>query len=238
MSSRYPIAVLGLAAFTLAGPRPATAQESSGPTAALAQPVVRPTISIVAFDTNRTGWVPPPHFGETVADLLTNRLVDSGAFRVFDRSLLPFADQTGRRTSFDEIRELAQHAGVDYVVLGAVTTFSNEKSHKRGGLLGIPFLGGMSKNKQESAIGLTIRVVDIRTGEIVTTTTVSGVGSRDSRTLAGGALIKGLPVGGAFSSGGAGALDRLVASALVGAVGDAAAALTKAAARGFGGQAR
>lgn len=199
---------------------------------ARAQQPPRPSISISTFDTNRTGWVPPPHFGETVADLLAARLVETGAFRVFDRALLPAAGQPGPQVTFEVVRDVAAHAGVDYVVLGAVTTFGNEKSHKRGAVLGIPFLGGGAKNKQESTIGLTIRVIDVRTGEIVATTVVDGTASMESRTIAGGALIKGLPVGGGFSSGGSGALDRLVATALVGAIDQAAAALAKAAVGG------
>lgn len=175
--------------------------------------------------------MPPPHFGETVADPLASRLVETGAFRVFDRLVLPGGGQPGRSASFEAIRELAQQAGVDYVVLGAVTTFGNEKSHRRGGVLGIPFLGGGGRNKQESTIGLTIRVIDVRTAEIVTTTIAEGAASKENRTVLGGALIKGLPVGGGISSGGSGALDRLVASALEDAIDQASAALAKAAAR-------
>jgi len=191
----------------------------------------RPTICIVAFDTDRTGWVPPPHFGETVADLLASRLVDLGAFRVFDRSLLPGPGQPGVRASFEAIRELARQSGVDFVVLGAVTRFSNEKNHKRGGLLGIPFLGGMSKNTQASALGLSLRVVNVRTGEIVTATIAEGAASKGSRTILAGGIVKGLPVGGGFSSGSTGSLDRLVADALAGAIEHAATTLTNAAAK-------
>jgi curli biogenesis system outer membrane secretion channel CsgG len=196
----------------------------------MSQPVARPAIVIAPFDTDRTGWMPPPHFGETVADLLASRLVDLGAFRIFDRGVLPEPDQ-GRRAAFDAVRELARQSGVDYVVLGAVTRFGNEKKNTRGGLLGIPFLGGGGKSSQESSVGLTIRVIDVRTGEIVSTTTSLGAASKSHRTVAGGALVHGLPVGGLFTSSSSGSLDRLVGEALVGAIEDAAASLTKAAAR-------
>jgi curli biogenesis system outer membrane secretion channel CsgG len=186
-------------------------------------------MAIAPFDTDRTGWVPPPRFGETVSDLLANRLVDLGAFRIFDSGLLPESDVRGRRASLDAIRELASQAGVDYVILGAVTRFGNEKNHNRGGLLGIPFLGGAGKNSQESSVGLTLRVVNVRTGEVVTSTMSTGTATKKTRTIAGGALIHGVPVGGLFSSGGTGALDRLVAEALVQAVDNAATALAKAA---------
>jgi curli biogenesis system outer membrane secretion channel CsgG len=209
---------------------------SVAPNARAQQP--RSSITIAAFDTSRTGWVPPPNFGETVSDLLTARLVETGAFRVFDRTLLPPAGPAGRPVALEAIREIAMQSGIDYVVLGAVTTFGNERTHKRGGVLGIPFLGGGSKNKQESTIGLTLRVVDVRTGEIVATTVAAGAATKESRTLAGGALIKGIPIGGVFSSGGSGALDRLVASALVDAVDRVAEALATVAPRMSAGRSR
>jgi curli biogenesis system outer membrane secretion channel CsgG len=174
--------------------------------------------------------MPPPHFGETVADLLASRLVTLGSFRVFDRGVLPEPDQ-GRRLPLDAIREIARQSGVDYVVLGAVTRFGNEKKNTRGGLLGIPFLGGGGKSSQESSVGLTIRVIDVRTGEIVSTTTSLGAASKSHRTVAGGGLVHGLPVGGLITSSSSGSLDRLVGEALVGAIDDAAASLAKAAAR-------
>jgi hypothetical protein len=74
--SRLQIAMLMLAALLVAAP--AGAQDD--------RPVSRPTIAVVAFDTTRTGWMPPPGFGETVADLLTDRLVSGGAFRIIDSS--------------------------------------------------------------------------------------------------------------------------------------------------------
>ena len=223
-----------LAAIIALAPRPAAAQEPPGTqpsvmTAAIG-PIARPTLAIAPFDTDRTGWMPPPHFGETVADLLAARLVDQGGFRVFDRGVLPEFDQ-GRRPPFDAIREIARQSGVDYVVLGAVTRFGNEKKSTRGGLLGIPFLGGGGKSSQESSVGLTVRVIDVRSGEIVSTTTSLGAASKSHRTIAGGGLVHGLPVGGLLTSSSSGSLDRLVGEALVSAIEDAAASLTSAAAR-------
>jgi curli biogenesis system outer membrane secretion channel CsgG len=224
---------LALLTVMLCGTRAAAAQEATAQIpasvpASVPAPTPRPTIAIAAFDTDRTGWVPPPNFGETVADLLASRLVDLGGFRVFDRALLPERGPS-RRVAFDDLRAVAAQSGVDYVVLGAVTRFGNEKKNSRGGLLGIPFLGGGGKSTQESTVGLTLRVVNVRTGEIVTTSTSLGAAGKSTRTIAGGALVRGLPVGGLFSSSGSGSLDRLVSEALLDAVEDAAATLTKAA---------
>ena len=230
MTSRFAVIVLVLV-LTLCAARTAAAQDIPpvAPRPA-AIPRARPTIAIAALETDRTGWVPPPNFGETVADLLANRVVDLGAFRVFDRALLPDRGPNGR-ASFDAVRDAAARAGIDFVVFGAVTRFGNEKKRSRGGLLGIPFLGGGGKSTQESTVGLTLRVVNVRTGEIVSTSTSLGAAGKSHRTIGGGALVHGLPVGGLFSSSSTGSLDRLVAEALVDAVEDAAASLTKAADR-------
>jgi curli biogenesis system outer membrane secretion channel CsgG len=235
MTSRFALITLVLV-LTLCSARSAAAQDAAAQDTTPPSPrpsaiaAVRPTIAIAALDTDRTGWVPPPNFGETVADLLANRVVGLGAFRVFDRALFPDRGPNSR-ASFEAVRDAAAQAGIDYVVLGAVTRFGNEKKTSRGGLLGIPFLGGGGKSTQESTVGLTLRVVHVRTGEIVSTSTSLGAAGKSHRTIGGGALVHGLPVGGLFSSSSSGSLDRLVAEALVDAVEEAAAALTKAAER-------
>jgi curli biogenesis system outer membrane secretion channel CsgG len=229
---RFRLSVVAVLLVTVCAAGAAAAQEAppAGTAASMAPEAVRPTIAIAAFETDRTGWVPPPHFGETVADLLASRLVDLGAFRVFDRAVLPESEPHAR-ASFDAIREFARQAGADFVLLGAVTRFANERKSRRGGLLGIPFIGGGGKSSQESSVGLTIRVVNARTGEIVTTASSTGTASKSSRTVGGGAVVHGLPVGGLFSNTSAGSLDRLVGDALIAAVDDAASALAKAAVR-------
>ena len=89
-----------------------------------------------------------------------------------------------------------------------MTRFGNEKKNTRGGLLGIPFLGGGGKSSQESSDGHAIRVIDVRTGEIVSTTTSIGAASKSHRTIAGGGIVHGLPVGGLITSSSSGSLDR------------------------------
>ena len=231
MKDRHTRAIWLLAVIMGVAARPAAGQDQPDtPPPAVSMPVVRPAIAIAPFETDRTGWMPPPRFGETVADFLAARLVELGSFRVFDRGVLPEFDQA-RRPPFDAIREIARQSGVDYVVLGAVTRFGNEKKNTRGGLLGIPFLGGGGKDSQESSVGLTVRVIDVRNGEIVTTTTSLGAASKSHRTIAGGGFVHGLPIGGLLTSSSSGSLDRLVGEALVVAIEDVAVSLTTAAAR-------
>ena len=140
-----------LAAMLVAAP--ALAQED--------RPVSRPTIAVVAFDTTRTGWMPPPGFGETVADLLTDRLVSGGAFRIIDTSLVVLPGDDVGRMPAAMLMERATTAGVHYLVLGAVTRLSMEhRTSTGGGVVPIPIVGGLIKKKKtDSILRLTIRMV-------------------------------------------------------------------------------
>ena len=60
-----------------------------GASPVLAQPEVpRPAVVVVPFETDRTGWMPPPEFGTTLGELLADRLIESGKYRVMDYTWL------------------------------------------------------------------------------------------------------------------------------------------------------
>ena len=191
---------------------PALAQEP--------QPAARPTIAVVAFDTTRTGFMPPPGFGETVADLLTDRLVSGGAFRIIDSSLvITPGDDVGRMPA-SMLMDRAAASGVQYLVLGAVTRLSMEhRTSTGGGVVPIPIVGGLiRKKKTDSILGLTIRMVDVRTGELITTTTVEGSSSGNTSSSAGVAGFVHLPFAAGKSSSAIGIQDGLLAKAVAEAV--------------------
>jgi curli biogenesis system outer membrane secretion channel CsgG len=204
-----------LAAFLVGAP--AAAQE--------APPLSRPTIAVVAFDTTRTGWMPPPGFGETVADLLTDRLVAGGAFRIIDTSLVVSPGDDVGRMPAAMLMERATTAGVRYLVLGAVTRLSMEhRSSTGGGVVPIPIVGGLIKKKKtESILGLTIRMVDVRTGEIISTATVEGSSSGNTSSGGGVAALVHLPFIAGKHSSATGIQDGLLANA----VGQAVAAVAE-----------
>src|SRR5262245_51728705 len=93
--------------LTLAVCMPAWAQDT--------QP--RPVVTIAQFDTERTGWVPPPGFGETMAELLGQRLVGSGQYRVLDSEFLSrdLPLRPHERLPLEALRERAERAGVRYL---------------------------------------------------------------------------------------------------------------------------
>lgn len=190
-------------------------------TAALAQEqtTVRPTMAVADFETDRTGWMPPPRLGTTIAEMLTDRLVTAGQVRMIDRVWLT-GDIGGAPVSLAKLIDRARDVGVQFLVAGSVTRLSIEKrSSGAGGLVPLPVVGGLfHKNKTESVIGLTVRVVDVRTGEVVATAAAEK-GASQRNVAGGGLLVVGhVPIVAGGGSSATGFQDRLLDTALQDAV--------------------
>ena len=211
---------------------PAWAQDAMPGTALDgAAQAARPSMTVADFDTDRTGWMPPPRLGTTLAEMLTDRLVAAGPYRMMDREWLVSA-QDGR-VPFPQLVERAASAGVDYLVAGSVTRLSIEnRSSTGGGIVPLPFIGGLiHKKKTESVIGLTIRVIDVHTGEIVATS-MAEKGAMQKNSAGGGVIVIGpVPVFGGAGSSATGFHDRLLDTAVQEAVTVAADKIVAAASR-------
>jgi len=210
--------------------------------AAAAQPRELPRVAIADFEVTPTGsTLPPPQLGVTLAQLMLHRLVDATQFHVYDPQFLRAAGSASRsRQAEATLRADAREAGVDYLVLGAVTQFSMEQKQRGfggGGLIhGLP-IGGLGGRQTNSlCVSIMVRVVDVRTGEVVTTATGIGDGKRSRITA--GALAAALPIVGAFSRGSSNARDAQLAEATRQAVDAAAVGLVSAAPRLTAGMAR
>ena len=205
-------------------PMPGTAQDGAVQT-------VRPTMTVADFDTDRTGWMPPPRLGTTLAEMLTDRLVATGRYRMMDREWLLSA-QDGH-VPFPQLVERAAGAGVDYLVAGSVTRLSIEnRSSTGGGVVPLPLIGALiHKHKTESVIGLTIRVIDVHTGEVVATSTAEK-GATQQNSAGGGVVVIGpVPLFGAGGTSATGFHDRLLDTAVQEAVTAAADKIVAAASR-------
>jgi curli biogenesis system outer membrane secretion channel CsgG len=203
--------------------------------AAWAQPHELPRIAIPDFAVAPSGsMLPPPSMGATMAQLLLHRLVDATQFHVYDPQFLHAAASASRSRQAEEtLRADAREAGVDYLVLGSVTQFSMEQKQRGfggGGLIhGLP-IGGLGGRQTSSlCISIMVRVVDVRTGEVVTTAT--GIGDGRRSRVSAGALAAVVPVVGGFSKGSSNARDAQLAEATRQAVYAAAGGLVGAAAR-------
>jgi curli biogenesis system outer membrane secretion channel CsgG len=172
-------------------------------TGAMAQDAVaRPTLAVADVAVVPGGWtLPPPQLSGAIVDLLVNELVSSQKFQVYDGQWLVPEAEIGR-SNLERLRAAAAERRVDYVVVGSVTAFSTEQKKRRfGGIFPKPFVaGGFARNQSMLRIGLTLRIVDVRTGEIVSSVSGDGVGLRKSSGVGGLGVVHGLPVGALVSA--------------------------------------
>jgi len=158
---------------------------------------IRPSVAIADVTITPGGsMLPPAHIGGTIVELLMGELVASQRFQVYDGQWLVPTGETGR-PNLARLRAAAAEHNVDYLVLGSITAFDTDQKRKRfGGLLPTPFLlAGLSRERSNVRIGLSFRMVDVRTGEIVATASGDGVSTRRGLKVGGGGFVKGLPVG-------------------------------------------
>jgi len=201
-------------------------------TAAVAQDAqARPSLAIADVSVAPGSWtLPPPQLSSAIIDLMTNELVASQRFRVYDGQWL-VPEQEAGHADLERLRAAASERGVDYLVLGSLTGFSSENKKRRvGGIFPKPFLlGGYSRDQAQLKVSLSFRIVDVRTGEVVTTSLGEGVGVRKNRSLGGGGIVHGLPVGALVGAARAAfSRDAMLDDALKQAIHNAALALARA----------
>jgi curli biogenesis system outer membrane secretion channel CsgG len=199
-----------MVAFALAVAPAAWGQTAGGDVAR------RPALVVAAFETDRTAWMPPPRLGETLAEMLTAALASAGCIRIIDPLWLSGSSGADRAPAPETLFAQATRAGIDYIVLGSVTRLSIERqSSSRAALLPKPIAVGMIRTQAtETVIGLTIRVVNARTGEVVAVSTTEGGSKQQHRSGGGLAVVAKLPLMGGSRSSAAGHQDRLLDEAL------------------------
>jgi curli biogenesis system outer membrane secretion channel CsgG len=192
-----------------------------------------PSIAVADIAVSPGGYtLAPPQLGPVIVDLLVNELTSSRQFHVYDGQWLVPGPERGGRVDLDRLRSAAEEQHVDYLVLGTVTSFSVERGGRSGGALlpkPFPVVGGLARRQARLALDLSLRIVDVRTGEIVSAAYASGTATRKSRGFALGGLLHGLPLGVAAAANvvDAGtARDAMLNEAVQRAVHTAAAALT------------
>ncbi len=146
--------------------------------------------------------------GKGVTDLLVNYLVKDGSYSLIERKALDkiLAEQNfsnSNRADATSAAKIGKMLGVDAIVVGSITQFGNDtKNTGVGGVgagLGKIGLGGVSQKQSKAIVGLTARIVNVDTGEIMAVAEGKGESKRTSTSLAGG--------GGGWSGFGAGAVN-------------------------------
>jgi len=146
--------------------------------------------------------------GKGITDLLVTNLVKDGSYSVIERKALDkiLAEQNfsnSNRADATSAAKIGKMLGVDDIIVGSITQFGNDtKNTGIGGVgagLGKIGIGGVSQKQSKAVVGLTARIINVDTGEIMAVAEGKGESKRTSTSLAGG--------GGGWSGFGAGAVN-------------------------------
>jgi curli biogenesis system outer membrane secretion channel CsgG len=186
---------LGLAVCTI----PAAAQST------------RPTVAILSFDygTIEHWWSGNQDIGEGISDLLVDELVNDGSYRVIERKRLDailaeqnFSQSERADPSAKTLAQVGKVLGVKYLIVGSVTKFGTENSHKSVGGSGFGSkygIGNVGTSKGKANVAIAARMIDTTTGEILASAKGEGTSKRSGLLLAG--------AGGGYGGAGAGHID-------------------------------
>ncbi len=161
----------------------------------------RPRIAVLDFDyatvqsTSAAIFGTDIDIGRGITDLLVNDLVKNGSYSVIERAALDrvLAEQNfsnSNRADSGTAAQIGKVLGVDYVILGSITEFGNEKKSQNvggggGNWHGIG-IGGVGHSNSQANVGITARVINIDTAEILATAEGKGTSSRSGLSFLGG----------------------------------------------------
>jgi curli biogenesis system outer membrane secretion channel CsgG len=134
--------------------------------------------------------------GKGIADLMVQKLVQDGTYSVIERKALDkiIAEQNfsnSDRADSNTAAQIGRILGVDGIVVGSITQFGrDDKStgvggHAIGGITGRFGIGGVGTRKAKAVVGVTARLVDTSTAEILAAATGQGQSSRSGVSLLG-----------------------------------------------------
>jgi len=146
--------------------------------------------------------------GKGISDLLVQKLVQDGKYSVIERNALDkiLSEQNfsnSDRADSATAAKIGKILGVDCIIIGSITQFGRDDQHTNvggGGYgLGRFGIGGVGTSKAKAVVGVSARMINTSTGEILVAVTGTGESTRSSTALLGG--------GGGWSGGGGGGLD-------------------------------
>ncbi|MBA3918488.1 MAG: hypothetical protein C0516_07870 [Gemmatimonas sp.] len=171
-------------------------------------------------DPNATMQATGANLGRAAADLLTEQLMNTQRFRVLERRVLDQV-KAEQQVSADG-PQAGKLAGAQFIVTGAITKFGVSKQKSRWGAIAGGVVSGATKGVVTSVgsgktvyeIGMTLRVVDAETGEVLASVATEGAVEGDkSRSVAGVGLAGGV-FGGLLSKSTTGEREKRIAEAL------------------------
>jgi curli biogenesis system outer membrane secretion channel CsgG len=177
-------------------------------------PKRRPRVAVMDFDYATVQTYSSAIFGTNVdigkgiVDLLVNGLVKDGTYSVIERKALDkiLTEQNfsnSNRADPSSAARIGKLLGVDAIIVGSITEFGNETKHTGLGGAGGNWhgvgLGSFGHSNSKANVGLTARIINVDTGEIMGVAEGTGQSSRSSTNMLGG--------GGNWNGFGAGGVD-------------------------------
>src|SRR5579875_1066740 len=141
-------------------------------------------------------WGTDQDVGKGVADLLITQLVKDGTYTVVERAALDkiLAEQNfsnSDRADATTAAKIGKLLGVNAIIIGSVTQFGRDDQTRTygggaiGGLTGRFGIGGIQRRKAKAVVGLTARIVNVDTGEILAVADGKGESTRSGESLLG-----------------------------------------------------
>jgi curli biogenesis system outer membrane secretion channel CsgG len=148
--------------------------------------------------------------GKGISELLVTKLVNDGNYSVIERAMLDkiLAEQNfsnSDRADSNSAAKIGRILGVDAIITGSITQFGRDDKNTTvggggfGGITGRYGIGGVSKKESKAVVGVTARIIDVNTAEILASCEGYGESKRGGTSLVG--------AGGSGWSGGGGGLD-------------------------------
>lgn len=174
--------------------------------------------------------------GKGIADLLVDRLVSDGRYSVVERKALMkvIAEQNfsnSDRADATTAAKLGKLLGVDGIVIGSITQFGRDDQNRTiggsafGGLASRYGLGGVGQRKAKAVVGVSARLVNIQTAEILAVVMGKGESKRSGASLIGEGGSWGAGGGGNLNMGGSNFSETLLGEAVANAVNQVAIGL-------------
>jgi len=134
--------------------------------------------------------------GKGVADLLVEKLVKSGQYRVIERKAIDkiVSEQNfsnSDRADSNTAAKIGRLIGADAIIMGSITQFGRDdkKTNVGGSVIGSHLskygLGGVGASKAKAVVGLSARLVSVNTGEILAVANGVGESTRTGTSLVG-----------------------------------------------------
>ena len=178
---------------------------------------VQPSVAAI-FGTNQD-------VGKGISDLLLQKLVQDGKYSLVERNAVDkilgeqnFANSN--RVDSSTGAKIGKILGVDAVIMGSIAQLGrDDKNTAGGGGYGSRFgMGSVGKHNVKAVVGITARLVDTATAEILAAVTGTGQSTRSGTSLLGAGGGGGNAAGGGYDMSSSNFADTLLGEAVYQAV--------------------